>query len=164
MENKDLAPEHSFDRVTDLSPAEHALMGSSYMHNNELFNSEAFFDNLEHGRSEMFKPTGLFHGESLEEINKRRKQQGSVSGMLSFVEGTAQVDLSLEKGLMPTLFLDPFEPNSEKEQFRIGLVNQQGILEETSAAFDFLKNNLSERYKKYFDVKIENGEIYMVKK
>lgn len=45
MENQEKVTEQNFDRSTDLSPAEHALIGSSYVHNNELFNSESFFNN-----------------------------------------------------------------------------------------------------------------------
>lgn len=165
MEDIGQRPENELNRMTDLSPAEHAIIGSSCMFNGEHFNSDSFYKILRSGNvsHDVFEPLGLKSGIDIEVIKKRRRGVRSISGMLNFVEPIAQTDLALDENLYPTLFLG--DSNfADNPVFKIGLQDSKGLTLRNSVSFEFLSNNLSPQYEPYFRVEQTNSGVYLVKK
>lgn len=101
FEDRKLQPEIRLNRSTDVTPLEHLLLGSSTTVNGELFNYEVF-------KKHYFEKTlseEVFtlpqKAEGIEAVNRRRKGQKELVGLLPFL------DISkIPKGYQPMLSFD----------------------------------------------------------
>lgn len=160
--NRETLERLSFNAESDLSRAEIALIGGTL----EDFNPQIFFEQLEVENDDIFIPIGILDDYAdKEQVNARREQQEFLSGVMVFLDEEKQLELN-KKMLQPVLYLDPYDENflTESRKFRLGIISYTRNIQDSDLTFDFFSNSMKESYQKYFDIKKEDTNVYMVTK
>ncbi len=159
--NFDKEPE-KFNRFKDMAAWDHVAIGSTVMVNGELFGGNEFADALKQNKDlhDAKVPQSVKKGTDIALVSQRRDGQ-IIEGALGILKPEEQVAvMSKNPGILPAYILGPLDPeNGEvKEEFRIGLVNEQKelvlpeLLDTLSLAPDIADLFESERVGKYLRI------------